>query len=216
MTYEYWAYEIKMPGVGTARSLWRRSDATAWEYRSLVDAKWHQQHADRGPRAPEEEENLHALTEKESEQMFSRAPQEMYVYVQRRIGSEETPGAVSRRIPSPESYRDQVFSIDNGRGRWQPTNAIVKFTNTDPNDRANLRSIEYNKARQYAVGKAPGSGEDFDRPFRADTAVNQQRAATAAASRFQGSLQSVAESADEHHSHVPSPKLPAQAAVHGH
>ena len=212
MAYTYWAHEMEIPELGTADSLWRHSDAArTWEYRSLIDSEWHQPRLDGGPSAPVPNQ-LRQLSEQQARDMSSRAPQELYVYTQRLIGDSARPGAVSRRIPSPESFQDQVFSIEGKGGKWIPTTSIAAFTNTYQDDRPRHVRISHEAARRHVRGKAPGALAEFDRPFRANTAEVQRRAAAAQAGKFQSSLSAVPESG-EHRSPSPSPSLATHSKI---
>ncbi|MFJ4787351.1 hypothetical protein [Streptomyces sp. NPDC088794] len=205
MAYTYWAHEMDMQELGTATSLWRHSDATSWEFRSLIDNQWHPHRSDPGPSAPNPNE-VRQLTEQQAKDMVRNAPQEMYVYTQRLIGDSQKPGAVSRRVPSPESFQDQVFSVEGSGGKWKPTTSLAEFTNTYSDDRPNLRLISHEDARRHVGRRGTDALKEFDRPFNPDTAVNQNRAAMAKAGRFQSSLGSLTE-AGETASPPPSPHL---------
>ncbi|MGW1208621.1 hypothetical protein ACWD5F_03180 [Streptomyces sp. NPDC002499] len=209
MAYTYWAHEMDMQELGTATSLWRHSDATSWEFRSLIDNQWHPHRSDGGPSAPNPSE-ASRLTEQQARDMARNAPRDMYVYTQRLIGDSQKPGAVSRRVPSPESFQDQVFSVEGSGGKWKPTNSLAEFTNTYSDDRPNLRLISHEAARRHVERRGKDALNEFDRPFNPNTAVNQKRAAMAQAGKFQSSLGTLAEAGDK-----PSPPAsPHLASAH--
>ncbi|WP_030316754.1 hypothetical protein [Streptomyces sp. NRRL B-3229] len=208
MAYTYWAHEMDMQGLGTATSLWRHSDAASWEFRSLIDGEWHPHRVDRGPSAPDPSK-VRPLTEQQARDMVRNAPRDMYVYTQRLIGESQRPGAVSRRIPSPESFQDQVFSVEGSGGKWKPTTSLAEFTNTYSDDRPSLRLISHEDARRHVGKRGADALKEFDRPFNPGTAASQQRAAMARAGKFQSSLGALPEAGER-----PSPPASPHLAAH--
>jgi hypothetical protein len=157
---------------------------------------------------------MRSVTEAESERMYNNAPAELYLYLQRQmtVGGRTVPGAVIRRVPSPESYVDEAFVTDRRTGShgWDSTNVISDAaTSIGRVDGPDLAPISFPQAQAY-IQKAKGDTalQFFTRPFALrDQELKARANAARKTTRFGGSsLSSVREE-----SAVSSPYRPRAA-----